>query len=209
MRSVGGRPVADWLLLLRVAVASLAGGGSAIAVLWALRDDLPRPGVLLGLTVLVATLIVLALAALMSDRTGPPQPRAGGPPGPARSGPLPDRAAVSRRGEPALELTAALPSFERPPPVDRRPRTTPSVVEHPVPGASPPSAAVRRIVQCPGCGDFGIEVRRRARSVAMTCRRCAHAWEWGPGRPWPPTVVRPPGTQRGPASAPAISRRSS
>ncbi len=52
-------------------------------------------------------------------------------------------------------------------------------------------AGVTRIVQCPRCGDFRVDVRQQDSGFAFTCRRCAHPWQWRPGAAWPPTVVRP------------------
>ncbi len=212
MRTVGGRTVADWFLLLRVAVASLAGGLVAVGVLWFLEDRLVRLRLVLFLVVLVAVLIVLAIAALMSDRRGPAHPGAGGPPPlprpveprpelAARGAPVPDRRhAGPGRGRgwagPAAAPPVPLPVFDPPPPVQERVTAPPAVDEHAVPGAPPGAAAVRRIVQCPRCGDFGIVLRREAELFAFACRRCAHTWQWGAGLPWPTTVVRPPGAER-------------
>jgi hypothetical protein len=52
-------------------------------------------------------------------------------------------------------------------------------------------AATTRVVQCPRCGDFAVDVRHEAPGFAFGCRRCEHAWRWAPGTPWPVTVVRP------------------
>jgi hypothetical protein len=55
----------------------------------------------------------------------------------------------------------------------------------------PPDPAVTRVVQCPRCGDFGVDVRQRAPGFAFACTRCGHPWRWEPGAAWPTTVVRP------------------
>jgi hypothetical protein len=52
-------------------------------------------------------------------------------------------------------------------------------------------AATTRIVQCPRCGDFAVDLRHQAPGFAFGCRRCEHEWRWAPGTPWPVTVVRP------------------
>ena len=223
MNTIGGRTVADWFLLVRVAVASLAGGLSAVGVLWIVEGDLGRPELLLLLVVLVAALVVFALAALVSDRRGPPDAGAGGHPSsprpaahplgpPVLPAPVPGREptrSAQDRGwsETAPALPAELPVFTPPPPVRRPATTPPTVQEHPVPGA-PPGAAVRRIVQCPRCGDFGVDLRREVERFTMTCHRCAHGWTRGPGRPWPATVVRPPEAECGLPPDPVIRRRS-
>src|SRR6266542_3475804 len=54
-----------------------------------------------------------------------------------------------------------------------------------------PEAAATRVVQCPRCGDFGVDVRHQEPGFAFTCKSCAHHWRWGPGSAWPTTVVRP------------------
>jgi hypothetical protein len=211
MKTIGGRTVGDWLLLFKVAVASLVGGLLAVGTLWILKGSLVRLRIILLLVVLVAVLIVLALAALMSDgqasarprpRTADPRRRpASLPVQPTRRAPVPDR-----RDAGAATVPGPLPTFAPPPralEAVARPRT---VEEYPVPGARPDASAVRRIVQCPRCGDFGIEPVRQPASFAFACRRCGHAWQWRPGRPWPATVVRPPGAERGLPPDPAIRR---
>ncbi|HEY0453343.1 hypothetical protein [Actinophytocola sp.] len=48
------------------------------------------------------------------------------------------------------------------------------------------------VAQCPNCGDFRIDVRGGGSAFAFRCRnpRCGHEWQWTPGTPWPPVVVR-------------------
>jgi hypothetical protein len=52
-------------------------------------------------------------------------------------------------------------------------------------------AAVTRVVQCPHCGDFGVDVRQQEPGFAFTCNRCDRHWQWEPGAAWPVAVVRP------------------
>lgn len=52
-------------------------------------------------------------------------------------------------------------------------------------------AAVTRVVQCPRCGDFGVDLRQRTPGFAFACTRCGHQWRWEPGSAWPTAVVRP------------------
>jgi hypothetical protein len=46
-----------------------------------------------------------------------------------------------------------------------------------------------RVVQCPQCGSFHIDVTRLAGGYSFRCRAGEHAWQWQPGRAWPATVV--------------------
>jgi hypothetical protein len=46
-----------------------------------------------------------------------------------------------------------------------------------------------RVVQCPRCGSFQIDVTRVAGGFSFRCRTDEHAWQWRPGRAWPATVV--------------------
>ncbi len=46
-----------------------------------------------------------------------------------------------------------------------------------------------RVVQCPRCGSFQIDVTRLAGGFSFRCRTDEHAWQWQPGRAWPATVV--------------------
>jgi hypothetical protein len=48
-----------------------------------------------------------------------------------------------------------------------------------------------RVVQCPRCGDFGVDVSQQQPGFAFRCRRCDNQWRWGPGAAWPVSVVRP------------------
>jgi hypothetical protein len=59
-------------------------------------------------------------------------------------------------------------------------------------------AAATRVVQCPGCGDFRVDVRQQDAGFAFTCNRCDRHWRWEPGSAWPVAVVRP-GRQARPA----------
>ncbi|MEX5716970.1 hypothetical protein [Geodermatophilus maliterrae] len=224
MSTTGGRTAADWLLLLRVAGASLAGGLTAVVALRVLDGDLARPRLLLLLVLLVTVLSVLASAALVSDRGAPgrrggsparPVPRPVGPfPAlPAASAPLSDRrydptGREHARPGPAPALPSGLPVFTPPEPAPARTVSPPAYETHPVPGAARAAGAVRRVVQCPGCGDFGVDLRRQAAVFAFTCRRCAHTWQWSRGSPWPATVVRPPEVERGLGPGPVPRRRS-
>ena len=55
----------------------------------------------------------------------------------------------------------------------------------------PDYSSTTRVVQCPRCGDFRVDVGQREPGFAFTCKRCGHHWRWEPGSAWPTTVVRP------------------
>ncbi|MCK9896596.1 hypothetical protein [Frankia sp. AgB32] len=46
-----------------------------------------------------------------------------------------------------------------------------------------------RVVQCPRCGAFRVDVGHTSAGYAFRCRVDAHEWTWRPGTAWPPTVV--------------------
>ncbi|WP_131745825.1 hypothetical protein [Frankia sp. Cppng1_Ct_nod] len=46
-----------------------------------------------------------------------------------------------------------------------------------------------RVVQCPRCGAFRIDVRHTGTGYAFRCRVDDHEWTWRPGAAWPVTVV--------------------
>lgn len=48
------------------------------------------------------------------------------------------------------------------------------------------------IAQCPRCGEFRLDVVPDPTAYHLRCLgpACGHAWQWVPGTPWPPVVVR-------------------
>ncbi|MBL7488146.1 hypothetical protein I6A60_34140 [Frankia sp. AgB1.9] len=46
-----------------------------------------------------------------------------------------------------------------------------------------------RVVQCPNCGAFRVDVRHTDTGYLMRCRVDRHEWSWTPGTAWPVTVV--------------------
>jgi hypothetical protein len=46
-----------------------------------------------------------------------------------------------------------------------------------------------RVVQCPRCGSFQIDVTRLGGGYSFRCRTDENAWQWQTGREWPATVV--------------------
>jgi hypothetical protein len=45
-----------------------------------------------------------------------------------------------------------------------------------------------RVVQCPNCASFRINVRRVDVGYSFSCQRCGHTWDWQPNMPWPKTI---------------------
>jgi len=92
-------------------------------------------------------------------------------------------------GHTALPPISPAPPPPPPPPDNRPPRWE----EYASPGAPEASGPrVRRIVQCPECGDFEIEMRSDGDDrLIFTCLQRGHRWTWQWGTPWPTTVIRP------------------
>jgi len=84
--------------------------------------------------------------------------------------------------------TAPLPAFGPTQPAAELDGPSGRVEEHRVPGRT---GSVRRIVQCPECGDFDVDVWSEPAGFAFTCRRCRGMWQWAPGTPWPATIIQP------------------
>jgi hypothetical protein len=184
------------MLLVNVAFGGLAGGAFALGVLWLWHAGLSRPGWMMLLVVLVAALGVFAAGALQSDGGHPEPPRPPVPPGRGPGAPEPEPWYSSTTRNPPVAAPAPKPTFAPLPPAPQpepEPPVPPAVDEYELPGARRAGAGrVRRVVQCPSCGDFGVDLYRTPPSFVFTCRRCDHRWQWAPGQPWPATVVRPP-----------------
>lgn len=209
MSPAGGRSAADVALAAKVAAGALAGGLFAVLVVWILFG-VHRPW-FLGATVLVVTAVCVLAVDLLRLRGGRVriprpvlQPSTWGPPAPPgpllppapAHAPAPDEPAwYQEAGRTAAQLQTPAgnggkgqaPQVRSPlePEVDGPPGR---VDEYAVPGRS---GGVRRVVQCPRCADFAITVGTEPGGYAFVCDRCRHRWEWGPGRPWPGTVVSP------------------
>ena len=119
-----------------------------------------------------------------------------GPPAYDRSPPRVDL--VSGDARPRFDGRSAelpLPTFSRPVPLPSGPQPDvrpPDFATHSVRGGRGVGpCAVRRIVQCPRCGDFDVAMREKDDTIVFTCRIAGHAWTWRRGNPWPATVVRP------------------
>jgi hypothetical protein len=73
-------------------------------------------------------------------------------------------------------------------------QASPQHQARPEPGAPPPAPDLAsyvdsaRIVQCPRCGEFRIDVAQAGSGYAFRCRVDDHRWEWQAGTPWPATI---------------------
>lgn len=45
-----------------------------------------------------------------------------------------------------------------------------------------------RVVQCPNCASFRINVRHLDVGYSFSCHRCGHPWDWQANTPWPKTI---------------------
>ncbi|HEV7452140.1 MAG TPA: hypothetical protein VGO16_12280 [Pseudonocardiaceae bacterium] len=73
-------------------------------------------------------------------------------------------------------------------------QSSPQHQARPEPGPPPPAPDLAsyvdsaRIVQCPRCGEFRIDVAQAGSGYAFRCRVDDHRWEWQAGTPWPTTI---------------------
>jgi hypothetical protein len=208
----GHRSGAELLLLIKVAAASTVGGLMAMLVLW-YDDRLALLAVVLVVAlaaVLFCVMVVntfrpepLARARPVREQPGcapaayPPQLMTGPqhPPSPIAAPPPPfepvhnwfddaarDAAANQRAASPVVGQVAQVS------PEPEGNGVVPRVEEYPVRGST---AAVRRVVQCPRCAGFDLDVREETGAFTFGCQSCRHIWRWTPGTPWPPTIARP------------------
>jgi hypothetical protein len=182
--------------LPRTGAAAMAGAVLAVTALWRTRTIDHWP-VLVALVLVAAVTVPLAATAL-----GPPTPPA--PPAPPPPRPAPARAAPPA-ARPAPRQWYDQPAATVAVPVrpdtwwDAAPRTAPEPAQGPPdPDADPAERSVTRVVQCPACGDFAVDLRQRDAGFAFECRGCGHGWQWRPGTPWPAAVVRPRRRRPGP-----------
>jgi hypothetical protein len=188
-------------VLIDVALASLTGAGLAVAAL-AVRRDITHPRLLAGIAIAVVALCVLAARRLAppSRPTGSPAPRSQAAQ-PAFSW---DRSAriLATTGNGPARTAAPRPRWRPPAPAREAseapladPGTPPVSVAVPVRGGEwrqvAAAVAASRVVQCPRCGDFGVEISTQQPGFAFRCHRCGDRWRWKPGAPWPVSVIRP------------------
>ncbi len=186
---MNGRPG----LLVQVALAALVGGLLAALVLAGLRTIDNKP----ALVLIVLAAVVFCVLAVASRPAAPSASSA-----PARAyapAPPPQPAAFSWSQTPATGNGYAIPKWSATAPApDARPEPEPSL---PIAIAAVsvrdgrrlpmPATGTTRVVQCPRCGDFAVDVGPRGPGFAFRCHCCGHEWRWAPGAAWPVSVVRP------------------
>lgn len=197
--------------LTAVLTAAGAGVGAMLATVWFLMPSSNSPVLVLVVTAAVAAGVLVArLIAQPEVRPGgfisshPPRPapeRLWSEPVPrsfpsvdGRARPGPDTA-TSDRPTGAENRQLVLPTDG----ADAdwwarqgvaRPRSAAEAVAGPAAPAD--LAAYRnaaRVVQCPRCGAFRVDVAHTGVGFAFRCRVDEHEWVWDPGDAWPVTVV--------------------
>jgi hypothetical protein len=220
-----GRPLDAVLLLVKVGISAVAGGLLGISVLVWLDDDKRALVPYLFVVVLgVTALSVMAAAALQSADAGSEDSNlavGSMPPWgtPSPTPPLPI-------GRPTTPGAADIgPQW-----YDDAARHAAALRTLPAPGAAPPTAGpapltelesvddaparvdelrapgrrgnVRRIVQCPRCAAFDLDVWEEGAGFAFGCRACRQRWRCATGAARPPTVVRPALSRTRPPTGP-------
>jgi len=222
------RSGADAVHMLTAAVSAIVGGTLAVAVLQFF--DIQQPNALAGMALILVVAAVIAIVAhLALARTPPGRPMAGSPAAeypksPSQpyhwgsaapyAGPADANGAARLQGQRAqtgdgVPVRASTPTWwttspprgtASPPPTPPLPVDRAAVEQL---SASHQYAGVKRVVQCPECGHFGIDITHRPPVFDFVCRRCAHKWTWRRGTAWPRTMIRPRrGKQRAIAPAP-------
>jgi hypothetical protein len=170
--------------IVRLAVeGALVGVVAGVLVIQ--RADLDR--LALVVSVLVAVAAGTGLAVLLVGRRQPPpenEPGDAAPLVPQRVDATPARLVLGTGG------SAATGRWWDQSPV--RHARTPVSAPKSVRPAAPELAgyvASARVVQCPRCGAFRIDMHQSAGVFAFRCRVDDHRWEWQPGASWPATVV--------------------
>jgi hypothetical protein len=161
-----------------VRTAAGACAGAALALLLDLKVQTWQ--------VLVAVLVAVVLATVLVTKEKPAQQQ---PPVPEPGQPKP---AWPEKTSSQLRVVLDAPSsgqwWTRTSPAAPRPNG-----ESPRPATQARDLAgyveTARVVQCPQCGSFHIDVTRLAGGYSFRCRTGEHVWQWQPGRAWPATVV--------------------
>jgi predicted RNA-binding Zn-ribbon protein involved in translation (DUF1610 family) len=198
-----------FVLPLRVAAAAWLGGALAWAAL-TISDEVTNQR-LLVISMLVITAFCVMVAVTLSAVQGvSPAEEVSEPvplrqPSPSeRERPAPDNMwyAAAARDNAMRQARQPAPTARRTEASRKAPEQPPTMVSIPVrahgragkgtmmQAAAGPTAGVL-ILQCPRCGDFGVDARARQPYFAFACRHCGHSWGWTDGACWPTTVVRP------------------
>jgi hypothetical protein len=205
------RHFGDRLVLpLRVAAAAWLGGTLAWAAL-TISDEVTNPRLLVISMLVITAFCVMVAITLLAVQGVPPAEEVSEPvpvrqPSPSvRERPAPDNIwyAAAARDNAMRQASQSVPRARRTEAPHKAPEQPPTIVSIPVrahrradKGTVIQAAAVdptagALILQCPRCGDFGVDAHARQPYFAFACRHCGHSWRWTDGACWPTTVVRP------------------
>ncbi|WP_322750201.1 MULTISPECIES: hypothetical protein [unclassified Frankia] len=191
-----GRPAAGRLQLPLLATSALVAAGFG----WALRFQ-DRPfgttlAVVLG-SAAAGTLLAALLGQPVTDRAQSPElrrPSSG--PGAGGAQPQTSQPQTSQPEATKLVLPVGQPAGSAPPAGQWWNRDAPPAA---APAATAPARPAprdlgelrdsARVVQCPRCGAFRLDVRHAGAGYAFHCRVDGHEWTWQPGAAWPVVVV--------------------
>ncbi|WP_375430650.1 hypothetical protein [uncultured Friedmanniella sp.] len=83
----------------------------------------------------------------------------------------------------AASLSAPPPLVAEPDPEADHDQPVPPASEEIRLTTADPERAVRRVVQCPRCGSFGVLAVQVRDGCSFECHDCGHPWHWRPGTP--------------------------
>ncbi|ABW16037.1 hypothetical protein Franean1_6703 [Parafrankia sp. EAN1pec] len=185
-----------------LAASALVAAGLGWALLFRDRPFETTLAVVLG-SAAVGTLLAALLGQPLTDRARPPEPDRPSF-GPGTGGTQPQTAqpetAQQQTGQPEtaqLVLPVGRPAGGAPPAGqwwtrDAPPAAAPAAATVPARPAPRDLGELRdsaRVVQCPRCGAFRLDVQQTGAGYAFRCRVDGHEWAWRPGTAWPVAVV--------------------
>lgn len=201
-RSETGR--AERIALPLLAASALVAAGLGWALLFRHHPFETTLAVVLG-SAAVGMLLAALVGQPLTDRAQPPAPdHPSSGPGAGSSGGGGGGGAKTETAQPENARTAQLvlpvgrPAGGAPPGGQWWNRDAPPPAAAPTAAAAPTRPAPRdlgelrdsaRVVQCPRCGAFRLDVRQADAGYAFRCRVDGHEWTWWPGTAWPVVVV--------------------
>lgn len=192
-----------------VAASALVAAGLGYVQLFRDRPFGTTVAVVLG-SAAVGTLLAVLLVQPRTDHAEPPAPDhspsgpGGGDNGGGRGGAKTETETARPKSAQAppetalLVLPVGLPAGGAPPAGQWWGRDAPPPAAAPTATTTPARPAPRdlgelrdsaRVVQCPRCGAFRLDVRHAGAGYAFRCRVDGHEWTWQPGTAWPVTVI--------------------
>ncbi|MEX5710365.1 hypothetical protein AB1484_19155 [Parafrankia sp. FMc6] len=197
-RAVTGR--AERIPLPLLAASALVAAGFGWALLFRDRPFETTLAVVLG-SAAVGALLAALLGQPLTDRARPPdRPPSGPDAGGAKPQTAPPQTGqpettqpetaqlVLPVGEPAGGAPSAGQWWNRDAPPPAAP-TTATAPTRPAPRDLGELRDSARVVQCPRCGAFRLDVRHAGAGYAFRCHADGHEWTWLPGTTWPAVVV--------------------